>query len=108
MSRTEFGAQVVQEEVQKEFTVVGTEQRRHDGGLKVSGSAIFGTDIELPNMLHGKIFRSTEAHARIKNLDESGAENYTGVRAVVTARDYPEVTHGIAEKDEHILPRDTV
>ena len=108
MSRTEFGAQVVQEEVQKEFTVVGTEQRRHDGGLKVSGSAIFGTDIELPNMLHGKIFRSTEAHARIKNLDVSGAENYPGVRAVVTARDFPEVTHGFAVKDEHFLPRDTV
>jgi CO/xanthine dehydrogenase Mo-binding subunit len=108
MSRTEFDTRAIQEEVEEEFSVVGTQQARHDGGLKVSGSAIFGTDIELPNMLHGKIFRSTSAHARIKSLDVSGAENYPGVRAVVTAKDFPEVTYGFAVKDEHVLPTDTV
>lgn len=98
----------VQEEAGAEFGVVGTRQNRYDGGLKVSGSAVFGADVELPNMLHGKIFRSTVAHARIKLLDVSKAESYPGVRAVITAKDFPEIVYGFAIKDEAVLPRDKV
>ena len=40
-------------------------------------------------LLHGKILRSPHAHARIKSIDTSKAEALPGVRAVVTAKDFP-------------------
>ncbi len=108
MSRAETQTRTVQREVKEDSGVVGTKQIRQDGRLKVSGSAIFGTDVVLPNMLYGKIFRSTHPHARITKLDVSKAENYPGVRAVVTSQDFPDVTYGFAIKDERVLARDTV
>ncbi len=109
MSMAETKTRTTQEEATgQEFTIVGARLSRHDGDLKVSGSAVFGTDITFPNMLHGKIFRSTQAHARIVKLDTSKAENYPGVRAVVTVKDFPEVPYGFAIKDELVLPKERV
>ena len=87
---------VPEEETGEKFSIVGTRQARYDANLKVSGSAVFGTDIRLPKMLYGKIFRSTVAHAKIVKLDLSKAESYPGVRAAVTANDFPDLTYGFA------------
>ena len=43
-------------------------------------------------MLWGKIKRSPHAHARILSIDTSAAEALPGVKAVVTAADFPEIT----------------
>ena len=40
----------------QEFKVVGTRPIRHDGLDKVTGRARYGADIDLPGLLHGKIF----------------------------------------------------
>src|SRR5437879_6878105 len=93
-----------EEETGEKFTIVGTRQARYDSNLKVSGSAVFGTDVHLPNMLYGKIFRSTLTHAKIVKLDVSNAERYPGVRAVVTSRDFPDVTYEFAARDQTFLP----
>lgn len=69
--------------------VVGRRQPRLDGHEKVSGRAEFTDDIRLPGMLHGKILRSTQAHARIRRIDTSRAEALPGVKAVVTNCDAP-------------------
>lgn len=45
-------------------------------------------------MLHGKIKFSNHPHARIKHIDISKAANLTGVRAVVTAENTPEIRFG--------------
>jgi CO/xanthine dehydrogenase Mo-binding subunit len=42
-------------------------------------------------MLWGKIKRSPHAHAKILSIDTSAAEALPGVRAVVTAADFPEI-----------------
>ena len=70
------------------YNVVGTRPARHDGFDKVTGAARFGADLNLPNMLHGKVLRSPHAHARILSIDTSKAEALPGVMAVATARDF--------------------
>ena len=44
-------------------------------------------------MLWGKILRSPHAHAKIVSIDTSKAEKLPGVRAVVTAKDFPEIAN---------------
>ena len=71
------------------YKVVGTRPIRHDGLDKVTGPANFGADIHLTGMLHGKVLRSSHAHARIRSINTSKAEALPGVKAVATARDFP-------------------
>ena len=40
-------------------------------------------------MLYGRVLRSPHAHARIKKIDASKALALPGVKAVVTAADFP-------------------
>ncbi len=90
------------------MNVVGTSAKRVDGIEKVTGTAQFTVDIELPRMIHGKVVRSPVAHADIVGVDTSKAERLAGVRAVVTAADLPDVRMGILTLDEHLLARDRV
>ena len=73
------------------YKVLGKRPVRHDGADKVTGKAIYGADVQLPNMVHGKIVRSPHAHARIKSIDTSEAAKIPGVFAVVTAADFPDL-----------------
>ena len=75
----------------KKLKVVGTRPIRPDGADKVTGRASFGADMSLPGMLTGAIRRSPHAHARILSIDTSKAEALPGVKAVVTAKDFPEI-----------------
>ena len=58
---------------------------------KVTGRALFAADTRAAGMLWGKILRSPHAHARIVSIDTSKAEALPGVRAVVTAADFPDI-----------------
>lgn len=75
----------------REFRVIGTRPLRHDGIDKVTGRAVYGADVTLPGLLHGKVLRSPHAHARILSIDTSRAEALPGVKAVITAADLPDV-----------------
>ena len=77
-----------------EYAVIGTRPPRYDGADKVTGRALFGPDISLPGLLHGKVLRSPHAHARIRSIDTSRAEGLPGVHAVVTAADLPRRPEG--------------
>jgi CO/xanthine dehydrogenase Mo-binding subunit len=74
----------------KEYRVVGTRPVRPDGADKVTGRAVYGADVRLPGLLHGRMLRSPHAHANIKRIDTSKAEALPGVFAVVTGEDMPE------------------
>ncbi|HIE29735.1 TPA: xanthine dehydrogenase family protein molybdopterin-binding subunit [Candidatus Poribacteria bacterium] len=76
--------------MEKQYAVIGKRTPQVDGIEKVTGRAKFTVDLMLPNMLHGKIKRSTYPHAKIKSIDTSKAEALYGVRAVVTGMDFPE------------------
>ena len=80
----------------QEYDVVGTRPIRPDGSDKVTGRALYGADFSASGVLHGKILRSPHAHARIKRIDTSKAEALDGVRAVVTAKDFPQAPEGDA------------
>jgi CO/xanthine dehydrogenase Mo-binding subunit len=76
----------------QQLKVVGTRPIRPDGLDKVTGRATFGADFRMPGMLLGSVVRSPHAHARIKSIDTSKAEAVPGVKAIVTAADFPEIS----------------
>src|SRR6202045_789037 len=74
----------------QEYTVVGTRPIRHDGADKVTGRAQYGADFQMAGLLHGHILRSPHAHARIRSIDTSKAAKLPGVKAIITADDFPQ------------------
>ena len=93
-----------------EFTAIGQRARRVEGLRKSTGKEIYTDDIVLPGMLHGKILRSTEAHANIVSIDTSKAEALEGVHSIITGRDIPVNNYGIIPwtRDEEVLCEDKV
>jgi len=92
-----------------EFSVVGKAVPRVDSRDKVTGVAIFTADIELPGMLIGKILRSPLPHAKIRDIDVSGARDCPGVLSVVTGRDTLGQKYGrVSSADEYGLAVDKV
>jgi CO/xanthine dehydrogenase Mo-binding subunit len=71
--------------------VVGTRPIRPDGVDKVTGRANFGADMVMPGMLWGKVKRSPHAHARIMSINIDKALKLPGVKAIVTADDFPPI-----------------
>ncbi|HLF88197.1 MAG TPA: xanthine dehydrogenase family protein molybdopterin-binding subunit [Anaerolineales bacterium] len=88
------------DEKKDDYSVIGKNPHRHDGTDKVTGRAQYGADIRLPGMMYGAMLRSPHAHAHILSIDTSDAESVPGVRAVVTAKDLPDVESKIAELGE--------
>ena len=67
--------------------IIGTPTTRSEGREKVSGAAIYATDVVLPNMLWAKALRSPIAYGRIEKVDVSKALALPGVHGVVTGAD---------------------
>jgi CO/xanthine dehydrogenase Mo-binding subunit len=67
--------------------IIGTAATRSEGREKVSGTAVYATDVVLPGMLWAKALRSPIAYGRIKHLDAGKALALPGVHAVVTGAD---------------------
>ena len=78
------------EPLDRPFTVIGHSISRIDGVEKVSGTAEYAGDIQLPNMLCAKILRCPHAHARILKIDTSKAEALPGVKAVISRNNFPD------------------
>jgi CO/xanthine dehydrogenase Mo-binding subunit len=76
---------------EKKLKVIGTSPVRPDGVPKVTGTAQYGADFNLPGMLWGKVLRSPHAHARIRSIDTKKAAALPGVQAIATAADFPEM-----------------
>ncbi len=96
--------------VKQDYSVVGKSVTRNDAQQKTTGRAQYTADLKFPNMLYGKLIRSTVAHARIKNIDTSEAEKLNGVKAIITAKDVPSMKWGLspARFDENIFAIDRV
>ena len=50
------------------YKVLGTRPIRHDGVDKVTGRAVYGADLQMAGLLHGRVLRSPIPHGRIKGL----------------------------------------
>ncbi len=71
--------------------IVGKATPRVDGINRVSGSAKYTHDIQLPGMLYAKFLRCPHPHARIVRIETSKADALPGVRAVLTYRNTPQI-----------------
>jgi CO/xanthine dehydrogenase Mo-binding subunit len=88
----------------QEYTVVGTRPIRHDGADKVTGRALYGADFQMAGLLYGHILRSPHAHARIRRIDTTKAEKLPGVKAVLTAADFPQAPDRLVDLGEGDTP----
>src|SRR3974390_1519880 len=93
-------------------TQVGRSIARLEARQKVTGRADYVHNLRLPNMLHGKIFRSTVPHGRIRKIDVSAARALAGVHCVVTIDDVlrliPHPYYGPAFHDQPVLAHEKV
>lgn len=89
------------------FRSVNRSLPRLEGREKVTGTAEYVHHLQLPGMLHGKIFRSTVPHGHIKKIDVSAAQAVEGVYRVVTIDDIrtviPHPYYGPAFHDQPVL-----
>ena len=65
--------------------IVGKPVARVDGYERVSGTAVYPSDVILPGMLFGALVRCPYPNARAKRVDARKASAKPGVRAVITA-----------------------
>jgi xanthine dehydrogenase molybdenum-binding subunit len=84
------------------YSVLGQRPVRHDGADKVTGKAVYTSDLHVPGVAtaHGRIIRSPHAHAKIVKIDASEALKLPGVLAVVTHDDFPNLSDKFAVMGE--------
>jgi carbon-monoxide dehydrogenase large subunit len=66
---------------------IGQGIKRFEDPRLVRGQGRFHADVNLPGQTHAVLVRSMHAHARIRDIDASGARRASGVLAVFTGAD---------------------
>src|SRR5438034_7299057 len=87
---------------------IGLSILRPDAPEKVTGVVQYVADLSPRGLLHAKLLRSPHAHARILKIDVSKAKALPGVRAVLTARDIPELKPKAPTRAHAVLAIDRV
>ena len=90
-----------------EERVIGHTQIRKGGIAKVTGTAQYGSDVDLPGQLYAAVARSPYPHARILQINTQEAAALSGVRAVITGADCPTL-FGSFIADQPIVARGKV
>lgn len=67
-----------------DFKLIGTAQHRLDGRAKVTGSAGFGIDVQVPGLLTAVLARPPVFGGTVAKVDDTAAKAIQGVRHVVT------------------------
>src|SRR5918995_3638405 len=67
--------------------VVGRATPRIEGESKVTGRALYSADVELPDILWGRVLRSPISYGRIKKINTDKARQVPGVKAVISGED---------------------
>lgn len=73
----------------EELAAVGKSIPKKGALEKVTGRAQYSFDVHLPRMLYGAILGSSQAHARIGDMDIRAAMALPGVKTVLTPADEP-------------------
>jgi len=99
-----------QTEKKREFRIVNHSVPRRDGPAKVTGRALYVSDVKLPGMAYAKVLRSPYAHAKIVLTNASRAAAQPGVFAVLTGNDLTGINpyYGHAVKDHPLIAIDKV
>ena len=89
-------ATLVDTRTSTDLSIVGKPERKVDAIKLVTGKPAFVDDIELRDMLHGRLLTSPHAHAVIRAIDASEARALPGVHAVLTYKDVPRIPYTTA------------
>jgi xanthine dehydrogenase YagR molybdenum-binding subunit len=76
------------------YPLIGAGIDRVDGPLKVTGAARYPADVDLPNLAHAVLVRSTISAGKIRRIDTASAEAAAGVLAVLTHVNAPRIALG--------------
>ena len=95
-------------ETNGEFKYLGKPRPLVEGKEKVTGSARYVADVQLPRMLYARPLLSPYAHAKIIDIDKSEAEALDGVIEVLTADDLPTRNRKITSRTSAILAQGEV
>jgi isoquinoline 1-oxidoreductase beta subunit len=68
-----------------DYTLIGHNPPRLDTPMKVDGTAVFGMDVRLADMLHATVVHSPVAGSKVASFATNGAENMPGVHLIVKA-----------------------
>ncbi len=82
--------ETVQLKDKADFKYIGKEAPRLDGMQKATGTAVFGIDVDLPNMYHAVVRRSPVPDAALLSFDKSAVESMPGVTDIL------EISGGVA------------
>jgi CO/xanthine dehydrogenase Mo-binding subunit len=94
---------------QLEVGRIGLNAKRVDAIPKTTGEFAYASDLHAAGMLWGHTLRSPHAHARILELEISGALAMPGVHAVLTHEDVPgQKRYGLEFPDQPVLAFDRV
>jgi CO/xanthine dehydrogenase Mo-binding subunit len=98
-----FGAQVtgvVQPKSSGEYTLIGQAAKRLDLPDKVTGRPYYVHDMDLPDMVHGRVVRPPGYKARLRSVDEGAVSHMPGLLKVVRDGSFLGV---IAEREEQAV-----
>jgi isoquinoline 1-oxidoreductase beta subunit len=79
----------------KDFKLIGTPAKRLDSPEKVDGSAIFGLDVRLPDMVYAAIVNCPVFGGTLASVDDTAAKKIPGVRQIV------KIDNGVAVIGDH-------
>ncbi len=83
---------------------VGADALRVDSIEKLTGQAMYVSDMALPGMLHAQVKKSPHARAKIKRIDTTKAAALPGVRAILTGEEL-DYRLGLYVVDKDILAK---
>ncbi|MFZ1963829.1 MAG: xanthine dehydrogenase family protein molybdopterin-binding subunit [Roseiarcus sp.] len=86
---------------------VGHSPARQEAPDKLTGAAVFVSDMTLPGMLYAQVKKSPHARAKIRRIDVSRAARLPGVRAILTGHDL-DYRIGLYVVDKDILAKGVV
>lgn len=69
-----------------EYKLIGKSLHRQDTGIKTNGSAIFGLDKKIPDMLYAAVERNPRLRGVVKSYDDTAALKVPGVKKVFNVR----------------------
>jgi CO/xanthine dehydrogenase Mo-binding subunit len=81
---------------------------RPDGKEKVTGSGRYTADLTLTGQAYARFRYADHPHARVTRLDVSKARALSGVFAVLTHADVPDVKYGQMAQDRFLFAKDRV
>ncbi|MBT8443558.1 MAG: molybdopterin-dependent oxidoreductase, partial [Gammaproteobacteria bacterium] len=71
----------------EDYRIIGHDVPRLDTPMKVRGTAVYASDVVLPDMLFASVAHSPVIGTRIASFETAGAESMPGVAGIVSAGD---------------------